>query len=133
MYVVIVAIAALIGGVFFWDEGKAPNDVWKEVGNYHEGLAWVQDANWKCGYIDKTGRLVIPCQWNRAGIFSWGLARVMDADGKWGYIDETGQVVIPCKWNWADDFREGLAKVQDANNNWFKIDTTGKVVEEFTP
>lgn len=129
MYVVIVAIAALIGGGIFWAVGKAPTDEWKEVGDYHEGLAWVVDNNGKCGYIDKTGRLVIPCQWKGAGNFFDGLAAVEDANGKYGFIDKTGKLVIPCKWGNAGFFHEGQAQVRDANDNWFYIDTTGKVVK----
>jgi len=127
-YVVIVAIAALIGGGIFWAVGKAPNDEWKEVGDYHEGLAWVKDANGKWGFIDKTGRLVIPCQWVEAERFSEGLAVVRDFNDKWGFIDKTGRLVIPCKWKGAGNFSEGLAAVEDANDKWGYIDKTGKVI-----
>ena len=104
---------------------------WKEVGGFHEGLAKVQDANGKWGYIDKTGKVIIPCQWKYALNFNEGLAKVADDNWKYGYIDKTGKVVIPCKWNWAEDFSEGLANVKDANDKWFKIDKTGKVVKEY--
>ena len=66
---------------------------WKAVGDYSEGLAAVKDANDKWGYIDKTGRLVIPCQWKDAGWFIEGQALVRDANGNWVEIDKTGKVV----------------------------------------
>lgn len=143
MYVIIVVVAALIGGGIFWavshkggntdaqqEQAAAvqTTDKWKEVGNYSEGLARVQDANGKCGFIDQTGRLVIPCKWKDAGWFSEGLAWVEDANYKWGYIDKTGQVVIPCEWTSAGIFREGLADVQDDNYKVGFIDKTGKIV-----
>ena len=37
------------------------------------------------GYIDKTGKLVIPAQFDDADNFSEGLAGVY-THGKWGYI-----------------------------------------------
>ena len=39
----------------------------------------------KCGFIDQTGREVVPCKYNGAGDFSEGLAAVA-LDGKWGYL-----------------------------------------------
>ena len=99
---------------------------------YAEGLAVVHDGKngWvgKWGYIDKKGKLVIPCKWESADNFSEGLASVQDDNYKWGFIDKTGKVVIPCKWKFAGKFSEGLASVKDANEKWGFIDKTGKVV-----
>jgi hypothetical protein len=53
----------------------------------------IRDDHGKKGHIDKTGRVVIPCQWNWSGTFHEGLAKVEDANGKWFYIDKTGKVV----------------------------------------
>ena len=72
---------------------QATNQKWKEVGRYSEGLARVQDDNDKCGFIDKTGKLVIPCQWKFAWDFYKGLAEVQDANDKRFKIDKTGKVV----------------------------------------
>ena len=69
------------------------NAQWKDQGDFSEGLAWVRDANGKHGYIDKKGKVVIPCQWNVAGPFSKGLTEVKDANGKWHQIDKTGKIV----------------------------------------
>ena len=52
---------------------------WKEQGKYREGLADVLDANDKWGFIDETGKVVIPCQWKSIGTFRDGLAYVKDA------------------------------------------------------
>ena len=51
------------------------------------------DANKKYGYIDKTGKLVIPCQWEDAMDFHLGGAGVKDKNGKWGCIDKTGKII----------------------------------------
>jgi hypothetical protein len=84
--------------------------------------------NGKYGYIDKTGKVVIPCKWEYADSFSEGLASVQNDNGKRGFIDKTGTVVIPCKWEDAEYFSEGLARVKDDNGKWGFIDKTGKVV-----
>src|SRR5205807_314512 len=47
----------------------------------------------KFGYIDRTGRLVIPPQWEYAGPFVDGLAAVSACD-RASFIDKTGHVVI---------------------------------------
>ena len=49
--------------------------------------------NFKEGFIDTTGKLVIPCQWDDTGSFSEGLAWVKK-DGKWGVIDTKGNIVF---------------------------------------
>lgn len=91
----------------------------------------------KYGYIDKTGKVVIPIQYDSAGPFSEGLApvvvdaKLVDVEvteygtggappvkkvekrlvgGKYGYIDSTGKMVIP-PYDYAGEFSEGLAMV----------------------
>ena len=86
------------------------------------------EQNKKWGFIDKTGRVVIPCLWMVVRPFSEGLARVEDENEKWGFISKTGRVVIPCLWTNARCFSEGLAMVRDDNKKWGFIDKTGRVI-----
>ena len=60
---------------------------WKYKGTYSEGLAYVEDAKGKCGFIDETGEVVIPCKWVDAYGFSGGLVDVKDDNWKWNKID----------------------------------------------
>ena len=92
------------------------------VAGYSEGLAWVE-INGKCGFIDKTGRLVIPCKYDEANDFSEGLANVK-LNGKYGFIDKSGTLVIPCKYDWAWSFHDGRAKVQLNGKDGF-VDKSG--------
>src|SRR3954447_13271666 len=47
------------------------------------------------GFIDRTGKVVIPLQFDNALPFSDGLAPVWIGGGtQWGYIDRTGKKVI---------------------------------------
>ncbi len=66
---------------------------WKYKGDFHEGLAVVMDANGKYGFINKTGKVVIPCKWESAGDFHEGLARAMDANGNKYLINKKGKIV----------------------------------------
>ncbi|MBQ1276858.1 MAG: WG repeat-containing protein, partial [Flavobacteriales bacterium] len=78
------------------------------------------------GYIDKTGKEIIPCIYDLIGPFSEGLACVYK-DGKWGYIDKTGREIIRFIYDSANNFSEGLAHVKK-DDKWGYIDKTGKVV-----
>jgi hypothetical protein len=82
--------------------------------------------NSKCGYIDKTGKEVIPLKYGDAKSFSAELAPVK-LYGKWGYIDKTGKEVILLKYDDAYSFSEGLARVELYDKYGF-IDKTGKEV-----
>jgi hypothetical protein len=85
------------------------------------------------GFIDRTGKVVIPVCFDAVGDFSEGLAR-FERDGRWGYIDPTGNIVIQPIFPWAEDYHEGLAHVQETgtvlgyDGRWGYIDKTGKVV-----
>lgn len=85
------------------------------------------------GFIDRTGRVVIPLCFDAVGDFSEGLAR-FERDKKWGYLDRRGAVAIEPTFPWAQEFSEGLARVQISglalgmNATWGFIDKTGTVV-----
>jgi hypothetical protein len=53
--------------------------------------------NGKYGYIDTSGREVIPLQYNFADVFYEGLALV-SIEGKRGHINPMGRVVIPLQY-----------------------------------
>ena len=46
------------------------------------------------GYIDKTGKEVIPCRYDDAGNFSEGLAEVKLDDFHWAWLDKKGKEVV---------------------------------------
>jgi hypothetical protein len=100
---------------------KGPNpETWITFGEFSEGLAvahWAlcpkcRNPGWVDGFINETGRLVIPPQnfLTRYGSFHEGLAKYFDKG--WGFIDRQGRIVIPAKFYEASDFSEGLAVVR---------------------
>jgi hypothetical protein len=104
----------------------------------HEGPKW--------GYMDRTGRVVIPLSFSGAEDFSEGLASVSigkESVQKEGYIDRSGRLVIRARYYHAGDFSEGLAPVAfktrhtrpcvDCTNydwrmKWGFIDKTGRLI-----
>ena len=85
--------------------------------SFNEGLA-VVSKGMKTGYIDETGKEVVPCIYDIGRNFSGGYAGVY-VDGKWGFIDKAGNLIIPCIYKSAEDFGQGLALVHDGSNAYF--------------
>ena len=80
------------------------------------------------GFIDTTGKLVVPTQYSEVSFFYLGLAAVQDAEsGLWGYVDQNGKQAVPCRYASAGTFsEEGLAPVQDADSGlWGFVDRSG--------
>ena len=102
------------------------NSRYDYAGYFYEGLALVK-RNDKWGFIDKTGREVIPCKYDGADAFSNGLAAVC-LNGKWGFVDKTGREVIPCKFDYVGNFSEGLPTVI-LNDKWGRIDRNGRMYD----
>jgi len=82
--------------------------------------------NGKCGYIDKTGKMVIKPQFDYSDGFYEGLARVQIGE-KLGFIDENGSIVIQPNFDSVLFFSNGLAPVQ-IDDKWGYIDNTGNLV-----
>ena len=117
--------------------------------------------NPKYGFIDKTGKEVIPLQFDEAYSFQDGMATVLKFQGhqygfsysKIGYIDTTGKLVIPYKYGGDNNydgsalsykdgltcFFEYLGKEGLSSDGWVKnppggiMDKTGKVIVPSNP
>ncbi len=119
-------------------EASLLNTGWTQRGDFCSGLALIQDDNTnKYGFIDKSGKVVIPCVWKSASHFNGfkldNAAKVENANGLWGFIDKTGKEMIPCKWKSIDiwGFGEKLENaVEVENESGLKgfIDKSGKEI-----
>lgn len=78
----------------------------------------------KYGFIDLTGRIVIPPTFEFVGGFSEGHAPVYQ-NGRFGFIDRSGRFVISPRFEKAKAFHEGLAEVQMAGL-WGFVKTDGE-------
>ncbi len=112
---------------------KTGKKVCDYIDDFNDGLAIVarlnNDGRYIYGYIDKTGKEVIPCQYANADNFSEGLAKVarLSNDGRYiyGYIDKTGKEIVPCKFYNAENFSNGFAVL---GNMHYLINKMGKEV-----
>lgn len=107
-----------------------PVTYFNSISSFKEGLASVSKENsageYKWGYINTDGKIVVPLKYDEAQDFSNGLACV-SLNGKSGFINRNGKVMVPFIWDAADSFSEGLAVVEK-NGKSGCIDTTGKIV-----
>lgn len=112
----------------------------------HAPVLASDQPEYRWGFIDKTGKMVMEPQFEDAGPFSQGLAMVQKkVDGNWryGFINPEGKTVIDFEYEDAGTFSEGLAPVripdnsplleklgQSASRKWGYIDLTGKLIIE---
>jgi len=78
------------------------------------------------GFIDFSGKVVVPLVYEGAVEYNGGLAAVSKA-GKWGYIDRDGRVKIPFKFDEVGSFYGKLAAAKRGDQTGF-IDRSGKFV-----
>lgn len=99
---------------------------YSSAGGFDEGLCPVQ-KNKKNGFIDKTGKTIIPFMYEYSGSgFHDGIAAVK-LNGKMGYIDKNNKTVLPFVYEDARSIRDGLALVK-LNGKYGFINKTGKQV-----
>jgi len=81
----------------------------------------------KFGYIDSTGRTVIPVQYDWAGKFYDDRAQVR-IGGKVGYINRRGKLIVPAVNEFGRNYSEGLVVVKNKDQQWSVLDRDGRVV-----
>ena len=86
-----------------------------------------------CGYIDHSGKFVIPTKFVEGCAFVGSRARVCVKDEsqfgrRWGYIDPKGTFIITPVYMQAQNFSNDLAAVLDYQGRWGFIDKNGKFV-----
>ena len=111
-----------------------PTKNYKKVGSFYstqKDICAVYE-NDKMGFIDATGKEIIPCKYLGSSYFSEGLACVCDYNsikGEYGFINKKGEEVIPLKFIQAgvSVFHNGLARVQ-VSGKTVLIDKKDKIV-----
>ena len=90
----------------------------------------VEAREGKTGWIDTTGKLVIPLEWDGGGHFDDAGMALVKRDDMWGWIDEKGEVILPLKWRSAGSFdQNGQAQVM-VDGKWGMIDREGNFIME---
>lgn len=88
----------------------SPNLLFAQTDGYTSRMLVIK--NDKYGYLDETGKEVIPCEYEELKSFSEGLAAARKGD-HWTYIDVNGKVVIDLKERYTvcNNFQDGMAYV----------------------
>lgn len=95
------------------------------VGQY-EFIFAIKDN--KFGFLDKTGKVVIPLMYEHLEIFREDLASA-ELNGKYGFINVHNEVKIPFIYDKANWFFNGKAEVI-LNGKKVYIDKTGKIIAQ---
>lgn len=99
------------------------------LGTYSENRI-VAKKSGKYGYLDESGKEVIPFVHFGAADFSDELAAVQDEKGKFLFINKTGEIVIkPHSYDKVGKFVNGTCKVYRKDKVW-EIDKEGKKVKD---
>jgi hypothetical protein len=122
-----LVLATAVGvGVYFLVADLLGGDVGDDTGGTAQALfPLAGDA--VCGYIDRTGAVIIQGQGYTGGLFSEGLAAALSDNGLYGYLDESGSWAVEPQFEEAGRFSEGLAPVR-REKGWAYIDKRGGVV-----
>jgi hypothetical protein len=98
--------------------------------SFSDGMAQavIAGVDHRAGFIDTTGKIVIPIKYAEIRDFKEGLAAYRDK-GAWGFIDKKGAVIIPPQFEQVEyeGFENGLCKVMRAHQ-WGYINHLGRFV-----
>jgi WG containing repeat len=109
---------------------KLPSFMWTGTYMFSENRARIRvltNGFERYGYIDRTGKMVIPPTYLFNSNFSQGLAAVQFDNQKYGFIDLAGKTVIPPQFDEAYSFTDGLAVVK-VGDKMGAIDRQGKFI-----
>lgn len=80
---------------------------------------WMAEHDGHSGFLNETGKEIIPLKYSFVLTFSEHLCGVADFNNHWGYINEKGEEVIPLKYGGANSFSSGYALVRDTTADRF--------------
>jgi hypothetical protein len=78
------------------------------------------------GYMDYSGKIIIPAEYEQLGFFKEGLAFAVK-NGLYGYIDKGNRIVIEFEYDLGSDFENGRAIVEKSGKIGM-IDRSGNVI-----
>jgi WG containing repeat len=85
-----------------------------------------QPSSPKFGFIDRSGKMIIPPQFDTADRFSEGLAFVKTSN-RVGYIDRQGKFALRSQFDPTQPFSDGLTPISLPKQRQGFIDKTGKI------
>ncbi len=101
------------------------DNVWDVAEGYD---AVLKDGKW--GFVDTSGKLVIPLQFESPAQFRHGFAAVKK-DGKMGIIDKTGKLLVNFLYDYIGDYNDGLFSARDLKSKYGFIDSANNTIIPF--
>lgn len=74
-----------------------PYRVESNAGNGCFMISSHESGTQRFGFVDYTGKEIVPCKYKQVEKFSGGVAAVQDFSNKWGFVDTTGAEIVPCE------------------------------------
>ncbi|BFH67360.1 hypothetical protein J27TS7_16150 [Paenibacillus dendritiformis] len=111
---------------------------YQEANYFSEGLAAVKGCNDRWGFIDTTGRTVIPFEFDEVfesyipgyeGFIEGTV--VVKKEGKWGTINQDGTTVIPFEFDEVLEFYVEGAIVFKKDDSWGAVTQSGEIIVPF--
>ncbi len=106
------------------------------AGMFSQGLAAIRKkSTGKWGFVDSSGKVVIPCEYDFVSVFQDGISRVGKKFGntlKGGYINTKGKVILPIEYESIGLFSDGWGIVQTASGYMY-VDRNGKLTPHNLP
>lgn len=123
-------------GMALFDKRMKPltDFVYTWSGGISEGRLPVQRAD-LYGFLDRSGREVIPCEYDRVGYFDLGRAMV-SYNERYGIIDTAGRFVLPMEYEYSSlkrdayIYRDSLALVE-RNGRFAYVNLDGNLVIDY--
>lgn len=101
---------------------------------FSEGLAAISNTDFKVGYMDSTGKIVIELLYDEPDVFREGYAKITEK-GKFGYINKYGVLVTVIEFHQARSFSCGVAFVGRFKDQyvtiWGLLNKEGRLVTDF--
>ena len=104
-------------------------DSWTGYNFFVEGRAQIK-RNDKYGYIDYSGKTIIPCIFDH-GLFFMGKYAIVQNNSKYGVIDRKGNFVVSPKYNKIDRIVDSYVFVLGDNNKNGVVDVFGNQIIPF--
>lgn len=125
-----IAIAGIKNKRFCIDQsGKFLSKKYDQISRFSEGLADVR-LKGKGGYIDLSGKLVIPLEFSSTLRFSEGMGPVYIDNKHLGFINTKGEMIIEPIYQWTSGFNEGIAAVYRKKGHGY-INYLGEAITSF--
>lgn len=105
----------------FYDYGD--EERWSSPMTFIEDLCRVRMGD-GYGFINRQGRVVVPCRYDEVYYFSNGMA-IVAKNGRYGFVNKQGRQVTPCQYDVAWNFSCGRALVV-RNGRYDYIDQQGR-------